>query len=246
MLASKALLPQVSALFKMSNFDPTTNLALLKRLRDPSDDGAWEEFVRIYRGFWARLLRGRLPVDEQSDVLQDILSELMTALPKFQYDPAKGRFRAWLQVISRRTVLKALRGRGREVLAADIGLDPDHTPGTGPGELDELWDRELMVFVMRRALSEIYGKTLKDTGREITPRVRRILDLIYVKQHTNEVVAAKAKAKPQDVYNARRRWDHSVQESARGVLSRLDGGEWLPQIATEDRFPTKNEGRVSP
>ena len=66
------------------------------------------------------------------------------------------------------------------------------------------------------------------------------------RSHTNEVVAAKAKAKPQDVYNARRRWDHAVQESARRVLSRLDGGEWLPQIAPEDRFHTKHDGPVSP
>lgn len=214
----------------MNSADPITNPSLLRRLREPSNEQAWAEFIRTYEGFWARLLHGRLPPQEHADALQEILVELVDALPKFQYDPAKGRFRAWLQVVSQRNVLKTLRRRGREPLAADLGLDPDALDAT-PAELGAAWDREWEDFVMRRSLAQLYAQTLRETGREVSPQVRRLLDLMYVRQCEDAVAARKAGAKIQDVYNARRRWDEPLRAQVLQVLNWLDDGDWLPKIA---------------
>jgi RNA polymerase sigma-70 factor (ECF subfamily) len=80
---------------------PTTRLTLLARLRqDPTDHGAWDEFVErygrhIYR--WCRLWK--LQDADAEDVTQDILAKLAQKLRAFAYDPS-GSFRGWLKTVA--------------------------------------------------------------------------------------------------------------------------------------------------
>jgi RNA polymerase sigma factor (sigma-70 family) len=80
---------------------PSTRATLLARLRhDPTNEGAWDEFVEhygrhIYR--WCR--QWNLQDADAEDVTQEILVKLARKLRTFAYDPARS-FRGWLKTIA--------------------------------------------------------------------------------------------------------------------------------------------------
>jgi RNA polymerase sigma-70 factor (ECF subfamily) len=76
-----------------------TPASLLERLRQPEDQEAWSQLVRLYTPLlyhWAfRLgLRG----EDAADLVQEVFTVLVRKLPEFEYDQRKS-FRAWLRTI---------------------------------------------------------------------------------------------------------------------------------------------------
>jgi len=78
----------------------STSVSLLNRLRQPRADVAWQRFVELYAPlifYWGRQ-KGLAPADA-SDLVQDVLSDLVVELRTFQYDPSR-RFRGWLRTVA--------------------------------------------------------------------------------------------------------------------------------------------------
>ncbi|MDZ4831604.1 MAG: sigma-70 family RNA polymerase sigma factor [Phycisphaerae bacterium] len=88
-------------------FARTTHITLLERIADGKDVEAWQELLERYgdliRGFGRR--RG-LSQTDCDDVVQDVLTNLVSAMPTFRHDPAKGRFRGYLKTIAVRSILR--------------------------------------------------------------------------------------------------------------------------------------------
>lgn len=79
----------------------TTSPSLLLRIRDPDDQAAWEEFVSIYSVIVRDYCyQRRLQQADIDDVSQEVMMSVSTAIKRFEYDPEKGRFRAWLGTIA--------------------------------------------------------------------------------------------------------------------------------------------------
>jgi RNA polymerase sigma-70 factor (ECF subfamily) len=77
-----------------------TPASLLERLRLPSEQSAWDRFVRLYTPLiysWAR--RVGLQSADAADLVQEVLTTLLQKLPTFTYD-RQGSFRAWLRTIT--------------------------------------------------------------------------------------------------------------------------------------------------
>src|SRR5262249_19538676 len=75
-----------------------TRRTLLGRIRAGEDvSAAWREFEATYRDMLLRfcLSRGLQLVDAE-DAVQQVFTKLVTGLKRFEYDPAKGRFRDYL------------------------------------------------------------------------------------------------------------------------------------------------------
>ena len=113
----------------------TTSPSLLLRIRDPNDQAAWEEFLSIYSVIVRDYCYQRqLQSADIDDVIQDVMMSVSTAIKRFEYDPAKGRFRAWLGTIAANCI-KARMSRAKDksvptVFADDLILngtcsDPD-------------------------------------------------------------------------------------------------------------------------
>lgn len=101
----------------MSNAE-STSISLLRRLKSPQADMAWQRFVDLYAPlifYWGRQ-RGLEPTDA-ADLLQDVLSDLVVRLRDFEYD-ASQRFRGWLRTI---VVNRASNMRRRNELAPQTG-----------------------------------------------------------------------------------------------------------------------------
>ena len=78
----------------------STPVSLLERLRQPSDTLAWDRFVRLYTPLlyhWLR--RTGLQEADAADLVQDVLTVLVTKLPEFVYDRGK-RFHGWLRTLA--------------------------------------------------------------------------------------------------------------------------------------------------
>lgn len=130
----------------------TTHTTLLARLGRDGDDAAWHEFEARYgaliRGY-AR--RHGLQSADCDDVLQDVLLGLGRAMPDFDYDPARGRFRSFLKTITNRAVFKKFRQKppGGRQQALDA-IDPLAEDGQ-----ERAWEREWQAYHLRLAMQRI-------------------------------------------------------------------------------------------
>lgn len=75
--------------------------SLLQRIRDnPTDADAWHRFDDLYRPLLSSWLRRySIQPTDADDLIQELFQTVLKELPRFHYDPKKGRFRAWLRAI---------------------------------------------------------------------------------------------------------------------------------------------------
>ena len=88
---------------------PETRHSLISRLKDPTDQMAWEEFVNIYRPVVYRvgILKGLQPADAE-DTTQKVMLSISKAVERWTPDPQRAKFRTWLNRIATNAVLNAI------------------------------------------------------------------------------------------------------------------------------------------
>jgi RNA polymerase sigma-70 factor (ECF subfamily) len=96
------------------DFDVRTSKTLLEKLRVFEDRRAWSQFMSLYLPMmqtWAR--RFGLSDDDVEELTSRLLTKLVEALPRFDYDPGKGSFRGWLKTVTQRELANFARERRR-------------------------------------------------------------------------------------------------------------------------------------
>lgn len=130
--------------------DMTTHITLLHRLSAGSDQLAWRDFCARYELLIRAVAKKHgLFGPDADDVLQDVLMALTKAMPGFEYDPTKGRFRGYLRTITLHAIYAKLRQRS----------DPTTLVGSGASSIqdidtdaDEIWEMEWRQYHMRQAM----------------------------------------------------------------------------------------------
>lgn len=135
-----------------------TSITLLHKLKERDDQLAWNRFFAVYAPViraYARS-RGCTPAMTE-DVLQESLVCLARHLPRFEYDPRRGKFRTWLYTV----VLNRVRdARRRQRWLASLDAEPEEGGCPEPAdpnsiEPDARWEREWRLALLARALDEV-------------------------------------------------------------------------------------------
>jgi RNA polymerase sigma factor (sigma-70 family) len=156
--------------------EPTTRHSLVLRLSDPHDAAAWAEFVELYEPLLYRLARGRGFQDADArDLCQDVLRAVAAAVGRWDPDPAKGRFRAWLFRIARNRLASALaarRDQGSGRTSVHERLESEPAPADEPAEFATEFRRRAFAWAATRVRDEVAPATWQafwQTGVENRP-----------------------------------------------------------------------------
>ncbi len=134
---------------------PDTPRSLLHRLAGTPAEVDWRHLVALYQPLIAHWLgRAGVPDADAADLGQEVLTVLVTEMPKFRHAGTTGAFRKWLRTV----VVNRTRGYWRakqsrpETAAGSAILDALEDPASG---LSGEWDREHDAHVARRLLAHL-------------------------------------------------------------------------------------------
>lgn len=140
-----------------------TNSALLHRVRDVTDAPSWGEFVRRYEPLLLSYVRGRgLQEHDARDVVQEVFARLHRALPTFQLNRERGRFRTWLYQVASSALTDWGRVRNRQIRAEQGWRERQPTaPTVAPSESDDLTAerRRVLELALTRVRTHSQPKT---------------------------------------------------------------------------------------
>ena len=89
-----------------------TRITLLQKLQSAEDDNSWDDFVKYYEGYIYVVIRSfGVDMNTSEDLLQDVLVKVWKALPKFEYQNERCRFRTWLCVLIRNTTYNFFKSK---------------------------------------------------------------------------------------------------------------------------------------
>jgi RNA polymerase sigma factor (sigma-70 family) len=140
-----------------------TRRSLLSRLRDLGDDASWRIFFETYWQLIYNVARkSGLGDPEAQDVVQETVIAVARKMPGFRYDPAKGSFKQWLLLISRRRIHDHLRRVYRSEVAQTYDVEqtgaienlPDPNPAPD-AQIELAWESEWRQHLFVAALARV-------------------------------------------------------------------------------------------
>lgn len=204
---------------EMSDEPLLTRQTLLLRLRDPEDRRAWEEFVEIYTPLVYRFCAKReMGSADTSDVVQEVMRSVSIAMKNFEYDPQKGRFKAWLFTATRNAVGRHFKKQAnRPVTATETKLLRMIEEVPQAVEIDE-WERDYQ----RRLLSWAMEKVKPEFGE----RIWKAFEMTAIRDRTPEEVADETGMTRNAVNIAKFRVMKRLREKAHSV----DADRWEREL----------------
>ena len=137
--------------------DMATRPSVFLRLKDTDPaprELAWTQFHERYAPLIASYARRKGATPQQAEeVVQEVMLGFFAASPKFEYDPARGRFRGYLRTCVWRA-LRKLRDQARMHQLRAIPLDEidvQDERADNPADLklwDDLWERQQLHRVL--------------------------------------------------------------------------------------------------
>ena len=172
---------------------PETRHSLIQRLQDGGDNAAWDEFASIYRPFIVRIaLRKQLQFEDAEDLAQQVLLLVLKSISKWKADPARARFRTWLQTIVRNATINALSRRPRDLACGGTNAQQQLHQRPSPDDplwFDLEWQRETLRWAAQQVRDEFEPATwtaFRDTAilelsaQEVAKRIGKSVGAVYI------------------------------------------------------------------
>jgi RNA polymerase sigma-70 factor (ECF subfamily) len=132
-----------------------TSSSLLIKVRDKNDAESWREFVAIYEPLIISYARKRgLAEHDARDVAQEVFVRLLKALPTFELNRDRGRFRTWLWQVTVSAMTDPARGNYRRTAAEKIWGERREEPDD-----QEIWRKLFQRRVLDCAHQKVRAKT---------------------------------------------------------------------------------------
>ena len=147
----------------MSEF-PETNQSLIARVKDSADAASWAEFLGIYQPVLFRMARRRgLQDADAHDVMQQVFLSISRSIENWTAGNDQPPFRAWLTIVARNAITKALTRRPRDLAAGSTSvielLHAHPEPEAPTAELQQEARREIVRWAAEQIRSEFSAKT---------------------------------------------------------------------------------------
>ena len=132
------------------SIDADTPASLLLRVRDHSDETAWEEFVQIYSPIVYEFIRRRsIQASDAADITQEVLLRLARCIKDFQYDSTRGLFRDFVARIVINEIRRQIHKDGRRPHSSDL-LDHQVEETQTHSEWNEHFQQAIFQTAMQR------------------------------------------------------------------------------------------------
>lgn len=151
----------------------TTSKSLLNAIRN-GDEVSWNLFYETYRPLIVHIGQSSLNSDEIDDLVQTVIVKVFQSQSRFRYDPSKGKFRNWLGMVIRNSVLDILRKRGTNGSGEEL-------PEAGEDQFEQQWEEEWRKHLLSQAVEILKTK--------VNPQTFQAFDL-YVLQNMKPEKAA--------------------------------------------------------
>jgi RNA polymerase sigma-70 factor (ECF subfamily) len=193
-----------------------TRASLLSRLRDLGDSDSWRAFFETYwRLLYNVARKSGLNDSEAQDVVQETVIAVARKMPAFRYDPAKGSFKQWLLLITRRRIQDQLRRRYRSLPQAKgppsvLQQRVEDLPAAAPApdvqvELD--WEQAWQDNLFHAALARVRQRA--------NPKHYQVFDYCVLQGMPAPEVARMLGLNAAQVYLARHRMSAAVKRAVR-------------------------------
>jgi RNA polymerase sigma-70 factor (ECF subfamily) len=148
-----------------------TRSSLLYRVRNPADAESWREFDSLYRPLLLGYAQSRgLAETDAHDVVQDVFIRLLKALPTFELDRRRGRFRTWLWQVTMSALIDWQRKAGQQ--PPPVGTLPD-APAPADREPEAAWCQAHKQRVLEYVLEQVRAESQPKTWACFEQRVLR-------------------------------------------------------------------------
>lgn len=129
----------------------STNESLLIRAADKDDQSSWREFYSLYAPLIRRHAhRCGLGVSEADDIVQECMTALLKALPRFQYDRSKGRFRSYVRRMVQNQISNRLRQHTSKQLRSNAITELAARSDGTKSDWDRDWQRTHLEYCLGR------------------------------------------------------------------------------------------------
>ena len=197
-----------------------TNATLLLRLRDQSDQTSWAEFVEIYTPLlFAYCQKRGLQSQDSADIIQNVFLSVTKAIQTFDYDPEKGRFKAWLFTILRHAISAHFRKQKRLPSTTSDNFSLEQLKITPSPEEEKDWNQDYQVQLLRWAMEKIKP--------EFSPRSWTIFYQTAIEERSPEVVASQLDM----TKNAVNVQKFRVVQRLRQKLQSIDAAHWETELS---------------
>jgi RNA polymerase sigma factor (sigma-70 family) len=216
-----------SCLNRVSSSDEfiPTRASLLGRLKDWGDQASWQDFFDTYwRLIYSVATRAGLSDAEAQDVVQETLVTVAKKIGQFKSDPARGSFKGWLLLITRRRIADQFEKRaklamhpsgptGRLARLSDCPDDSTRTstveraPDPASFNLDACWEEQWQENLLCAATEKVKS--------QVSPKQFQMFELYVLREWPVRKVADTLGVNVGQVYLAKHRISRLLQKEIR-------------------------------
>ena len=191
----------------------TTRSSVLRAVADTENEAAWNRLFDLYAGFVFSIARSKgLNDADADDIVQTVFADLARNLPTFEYDRAKGRFRAYLSGLVHWRVNDRLRSGKRDAELKSAFWDEAKSASTAEDE--DFEEREWQQAAMEEALRRIKP--------EVRPEHYAAFVASAVEGQDTDAVAKLHGLSRDNLYQIRKRLTARLREAVAQVLAEMD------------------------
>ncbi|HBE72059.1 MAG TPA: sigma-70 family RNA polymerase sigma factor [Planctomycetaceae bacterium] len=178
-------------------------------MRNPDDDEAWQDFVRVYSPLIYNYCRSRhVQAQDAADITQEVLLRVNRAIASFEYSSKRGLFRDWLARIVRNELSRYVGKKRTGTTVQHSQHEFLEEPGAS-GEDGSLWQEHFQQHILNVALER--------TKPQFETVTWRLFTQAWVEQKNAADVAEEQSVGVDQVYVAKSR----VLKRLRQEVSRL-------------------------